>query len=332
VEQRWSSLDSRAPRSVRPPSKRSSECSPAAGDMAEQPASACICFSPSPPPAPQEGGSPEGFETRTAILAASLEVGKSGELLSMRPIAFLSAVLFVLAARLPSCVAQVASPPPPTLVVLISGFDSDPSPEQLTGKAARGQGNSGMYQLAGDLKRAGFPTLFFNWNGTVAGHYADKNPPGAKAIVSRLRAMHAKEKIEHLVLVGHSWGGHTMLEVAAALEADGEPTVELAIGVDPSSLGRGERADVLPSSIRRLVCFCTRNAFIWGAWEGGAPVEIVDLGDAAHEFMGDGRPNYAATFDVVAHNAVEWDERVHAAVVERVRRAVSAQGSSISED
>jgi pimeloyl-ACP methyl ester carboxylesterase len=222
-----------------------------------------------------------------------------------------------------SGVAQNPSGQPLTMVVLIAGFDSDASPDQMAGKAPRGHGNSGMYQLAGDLERAGFKTLFFNWNGTAAGKYAELNPPGATAIVTAIRDACANEEFERLVLIGHSWGGHTMLEAAAALEADAKVTVDLAIGVDPSSLGRGERAKALPACVRQLVCFCSRNAFIWGPWADGTPAEIIDLGDPAHGYLAEGRPNYAATFDVNAHNAVEWDPRVHAAVMDRITRAAA---------
>src|SRR5205814_6265739 len=96
----------------------------------------------------------------------------------------------------------------------MSGRMSDASADQISNKAARGQGNSGMYQLIGDLKNAGFTTMFFNWNGTSAGHYNDANVPGAKAVVAAIRETYAKDRKKHLVLVGHSWGGHTMLEVA----------------------------------------------------------------------------------------------------------------------
>jgi hypothetical protein len=108
-----------------------------------------------------------------------------------------------------------------------------------------------------------------------------------------------------------------MLEAAAALESDAMVTVDLAIGVDPSSLGRGERAKTLPACVRQLVCFCSRNAFIWGPWADGTPAEIIDLGDPAHGYLAEGRPN------VNAHNAVEWDPRVHATVMDRITRAAA---------
>ena len=228
--------------------------------------------------------------------------------------------LQTLAACAPFCLGQPAAPPSTTLVVLISGFKSDPTPAQIAGTSPRGTGNSGMYQLAGDLAAAGCRTMFFNWNGTPAGQGGRKKPPGAAAIVASIRDACAKAKVDRLVLVGHSWGGHTMLDVAHGLAAPPTIAIDLAIGVDPSSLSRGERMKRLPPNICRLTSFSTRNAFAWGAWKGEPRVENVDLGDPANGFMGPGQPNYAAPLDVPAHNATEWDERIHAAIIKRIAR------------
>jgi pimeloyl-ACP methyl ester carboxylesterase len=180
-----------------------------------------------------------------------------------------------------------------------------------------------MYQLMGDLKNAGFTTIFFNWNGTSAGHYNDDHAPGAKAIVAAIRDRYAKDKKKHLVLVGHSWGGHTMLEVAQRLNSEPTIKIEVAIGIDPTSVALGEPASQLPSNICKLVYFRTRNAFVWTAWKDETRVEAIDLGNPANGYMNNGKPDYAAAFDLTAHNAIEWDERVHAEIISRIKKTVA---------
>jgi pimeloyl-ACP methyl ester carboxylesterase len=219
-----------------------------------------------------------------------------------------------------------------TLVAVISGFKSDPSALQLSGKAPRWSGNSGMYQLMGDLKRAGFTTLFFNWNGTAAGKFKETSVPAAPGIAKAIRAVCEQEVIDSVMLVGHSWGGHTMLEVAAELNAEPVRRIDLAVGVDPSSIARGQRMTRLPGNVGRLVCFQTRNAFTWREWTDEPRAECVDLGSPANGFMVNGQPNYAAKFDVAAHNAVEWDERVHVAVVKRIEQAASTTNLNGAND
>lgn len=213
------------------------------------------------------------------------------------------------------------------LVVVISGRGSDASAEQISNKADRGTGTSGMYQLMGDLKEQGLKTMFFNWNGTRAGKFTEKNAPGSKAIVSAIRDEASKDKIKYLVLVGHSWGGHTMLEVSQKLNAKPTMKIDLAIGIDATSFGIGQRADRLSPNVCNLVCFHTRNVFTWIPWKNDPRVEDVDLGDPAKGFMIKGEPNYAAPFDIQAHNAIEWDQRVHSDVVRRIKKAVAVQDS-----
>jgi pimeloyl-ACP methyl ester carboxylesterase len=223
--------------------------------------------------------------------------------------------------------AETLSEPPSTLVVVISGRGSDASAEQISNKAARGSGSSGMYQLMGDLTKLGFKTMFFNWNGTPAGQFTEKNAPGATAIVSAIRNAVSKDKIKHLIVVGHSWGGHTMLEVSQKLNTKPTLKIELAIGIDATSFGLGPQADRLSPNVCKLICFHTRNAFTWIPWKNDPRIEDLDLGDPAKGFMVKGQPNYAAAFDIQAHNAIEWDERVHAAVLRRIKKTVTLPGS-----
>lgn len=232
-------------------------------------------------------------------------------------------IVLILAVHLPAHESRSAEPQKMfegPLVVVISGFRSDASAEQLAGTAPRGRGTSGMYQLTQDLKKAGFRTLFFNWNGTEAGKFTEQLPPGSEAITKAIHMACEECETRSLVVVGHSWGAHTMLEVAEELRTNGDRKIDLSIGVDPSSAARGERPDKLPSNIRQLVNFYTRNAFTWGAWRDDPRVENVDLGDAQHGFIGKGKPNYASAFDIAAHNAVEWDEQLHGAIVARIRQ------------
>ena len=59
-------------------------------------------------------------------------------------------------------------------IVVISGFESDPTAEQINGTSFRGHGNSGMFQLKNDLVEKGYDCSFFNWNGTQAGDIHNK--------------------------------------------------------------------------------------------------------------------------------------------------------------
>ena len=179
-----------------------------------------------------------------------------------------------------------------------------------------------MYQLMLDLEKAGFKTKFFNWNGTAAGQFTEKNAPGAEAIVASIRDVYAKTKIEHLILVGHSWGGHTMLEVAKGLTVEPTIKIDVAIGLDPSSLLRGERMKQLPPNVGKFVNFHTHNAFTWGEWNDEVRVENIDLGDPSNGFMVDGKPNYGAVLDLNAHNAAEWDEHIQAEMTKCIRTTV----------
>ena len=57
----------------------------------------------------------------------------------------------------------------PLFVAFIGGINSDPTAAQMAGAAQRGVGNSGMFQLAADLRQDGVAAEYFNWNGTAAG-------------------------------------------------------------------------------------------------------------------------------------------------------------------
>ena len=239
------------------------------------------------------------------------------------PLAYCVAILLAIATGHAVVLGQDTTESADLLVVVISGFDSDPSPAQIEKKSVRGRGNSGMYQLAGDIAARKIATQFFNWNGTAAGKYTQKNAPGASGIATFIRDIHANNPLKHLILVGHSWGGHTVIDVAKELANDPPIEVALAVCVDPSSFSRGQRPAELPSTIRSCVIYYTHNAFVWGPWLNSNRVENVDLGDAANGFKPKHGRNYSAKFDVSAHTASEWDEGIHEDVLHRINRRIA---------
>ena len=207
------------------------------------------------------------------------------------------------------------------LVVLIGGIDSDPTPAQIDGSAARQVGNSGLFQLAGDLKKKdGLIPEYFNWNGTRAGRIRDKNPPRAKGIANLIEEHQRRFPDDRVALIGNRWGGHTALEVLTDLrEREGMRPLDLAVFLDPSSTGRGPpKPKELPDNVKDAVNYSTRNSFVWGTWEVGDRLKNIDLGDAKSGFVVDGQPQYADKFNPSAHIAAEWDSRIHDDISKRV--------------
>jgi pimeloyl-ACP methyl ester carboxylesterase len=238
----------------------------------------------------------------------------------------LIAVVFVMHAPLRAAEPQartrvkLARRPPHLLVVLIGGIDSDPTPAQIERTARRQEGNSGLFQFAGDLQRESVLPEYFNWNGTRAGRIKDKNPPLARGIAEFIDGHLQKFPGDRVALVGNSWGGHTAFEVLEDLRERENPlAVNLAVFLDPSSTGRGPRQPKsLPVNVNRAVSYCTRNAFVWGRWNAGTRLEHIDLGNPALGFMRDGQPPYAAAFNFQAHVAAEWDQRIHEDILGRI--------------
>ncbi len=219
---------------------------------------------------------------------------------------------------------RLTTPAPPVCVVLIGGIDSDPTPAQIKGIAPRGQGQSGMFQLAGDLTNHGLNTEYFNWNGSRAGKIREK-PPLSAGIVQFIQERHAKQPTEQLAIIANSWGGHTAWEVCEALS---EPEIPIAVTVflDPSSLGRPQtaRPSQLPLCIRSARNYYTRNVFGWRELPNEARVVNVDLGDAKRGFLVTGGPKYDAALDTQAHIAAEWDPRIHREITEHVLSVLKA--------
>lgn len=206
------------------------------------------------------------------------------------------------------------------LAVLIGGWDSDPTPRQIAGTAGRGEGNSGLFQMAGDLKRERVIPEYFNWNGTRAGELKTAKPPGSGVISNLVRDHLQAHPFDRVALVGNSMGGHTALEVAEQLVKHEAPVaVHCVIFLDASSAGRAVgKPRLLPVNIDRAAHYYTRNVFVWGKWMPGPVLENIDLGDPASGYMSDGVPAYNATFDFRAHVAAEWDEKIHADIRRRV--------------
>lgn len=234
----------------------------------------------------------------------------------------ISLAMLMLAALCVSSVQAEGPPLPrpvsPVCVILIGGIDSDPTPEQIAGTAPRGQGQSGMYQLAGDLSREGLTTEYFNWNGSRAGKIKEK-PPLSAGIAQFIVNRHQQQPTEQLAIIANSWGGHTALEVCEALA---EPEVPIAVTVflDPSSFGRAKtaRPAQLPLCIRSARNYYTRNVFGWRELQSEERLVNVDLGNAEHGFLVKGGPKYDATFDTQAHIAAEWDPRIHREITQQV--------------
>lgn len=211
---------------------------------------------------------------------------------------------------------------PAVCVVLIGGIDSDPTPAQIAGTARRGEGQSGMFQLAGDLAAKGLATEYFNWNGTRAGKISEKAPSSA-GIVQWIREHHAKFPRQRLTIVANSWGGHTAWEVCEAL-AEAEIPIELALFLDASSTGRAKSARParLPKCIQSARNYYTRNLFGWREWPDEARLVNIDLGDPKQGFLVEGGPKYDSSFDVKAHIHAEWDQRIHEELVTQLVKLV----------
>lgn len=209
---------------------------------------------------------------------------------------------------------------PQLFVVFIGGMDSDPTPEQNAGTAQRRQGNSGLFQLCGDLREERVVAEYFNWNGTRAGALKAPNPPRSPGIADFIRDHAQSHPRDRIALVGNSWGGHTALEVAQNLRANDAPVaVSLVVFLDAASTGRATRPPKeFPENLNHIVQFHTRNVFVWKGLAPDRRLETIDLGDAGAGYMRDGKPAYNAPFDFQAHVAAEWDDRIHADIRRRL--------------
>lgn len=227
----------------------------------------------------------------------------------------------VLQAAEPTSAGVARAPVPRLYVVLIGGMHSDPTAAQIAGTAARREGNSGLYQLLGDLQlNDQVVAEYFNWNGTRAGQLNAPHPPRTEGIVNCIREHMQQSPGDRLAIVGNSWGGHTAIEVTQALLASDAPLAfDLAVFLDASSTARGKRKPKrLPININHAVHYFTHNLFVWGKWPAGDRLENIDLGDKACGYRSDGGPAYQSAFDFRAHVAAEWDDRIHADIKRRL--------------
>src|SRR5262245_52443187 len=100
---------------------------------------------------------------------------------------FARCLIVGLAATSSSFADEPPRPATATHVVLIGGFDSDPTPAQRNGTAPRGVGNSGMFQLRNDLLARQVSAEYFNWDGTPPGKINADDAPGTAAIIAHIR-------------------------------------------------------------------------------------------------------------------------------------------------
>ena len=208
------------------------------------------------------------------------------------------------------------------LAVLIGGIDSDPTPAQIAGTAARQEGNSGLYRFAGDVAGPRVIPEYFNWNGTRAGRIKAKDATGSRGIAGHIREHLQSFPSDRIAIVGNSWGGHTALEVAQQLlDSDAPLAVHLVVFLDASSAGRGPaRPRALPVNVNQAVSYYTRSIVVWGKWDAGARLENSDRADPANHFMVNGQPPYNAPFHARGHIAAEWDEEIHRDIKRRLLR------------
>jgi pimeloyl-ACP methyl ester carboxylesterase len=207
-------------------------------------------------------------------------------------------------------------------VILISGFESDPTASQIAGTSFRGSGNSGIFQMLGDLQTQKIDCQFFNWNGTDAGDIHNPSAGGTARIVESIAEVSRATPETRYIFVGHSWGAHTILEVAKSLEEFPEIQIHSAFVIDPSSLMRGERMKELPTNVPRLTNYYTGNMFCWGQWKDESRVENIALGDSANGF--NEHVDYGAALDTNAHTHAEWDEKIHADICSRIGSIVGS--------
>ena len=220
---------------------------------------------------------------------------------------------------------RAESPPKPLFVAFIGGFDSEPTAAQIAGKAERGVGNSGMFQLAGDLRGAGVAVEYFNWNGSAAGKIKEQQAPLSKGIAQKLRNQQAEHPQHKLAIVRNSWGGHTAWEVCQLLSEEPAVSCDLVVFLDASSVGRFDKSqpDKLPSNVRQAVTIATRNALGWKKWANEPRADFIDLGDPDHGFLKKPGPAYDSLFDVQAHISAEWDAAIHREIQKRLLKVVA---------
>ena len=205
------------------------------------------------------------------------------------------------------------------LVVLIGGFDSDPTPDQIAGQSEPGEGNSGLYDLGRELiQHERISCQYFNWNGTGPGQIEQRPAPAETSIVAAMRWHLTMRPNDRLAIVGNSWGGHTAVRVLEELMKSPEPlATQTLILLDAGSVGRNTPPpQLLPTNVCRIRQYATRNLFVWGELPRDRRLIRIDMGNPANGFPPVDKVDYARLFDLHSHIAVEWDPRVHQAVTD----------------
>ena len=87
----------------------------------------------------------------------------------------------------------------------------------------------------------------------------------------------------------------------------------------------------LPDNVKRAINYYTHNAFGWRDQLKSTRLTNIDLGDPQHGFLVPGGPQYDAAFNLSAHIAAEWDERLHAAIRRKIAGVVDASANHSAE-
>ena len=167
-------------------------------------------------------------------------------------------------------------------VILIGGFDSDPTKKQLNGTARRGRGSSGLYQLHRDLASIGTASRYFNWEGSDAGRLGRSGAPGPARIANYIRQYHLKNSHLKTAIIGASWGGYTALEVTELLNStENIIPVETLILVDASAFFRNLKGlPPISENVMHTINYFTHNRISTGVLTD-VRVENIDLGNSS---------------------------------------------------
>ena len=206
-------------------------------------------------------------------------------------------------------------------VILIGGFDSDPTKKQIKGSARRGRGSSGLYQLHRDLESMGTASRYFNWEGSDAGRLGRSGAPGPARIANYVRQFHLKNSRLKTAIIGASWGGYTALEVTEVLNStENVIPVETLILVDASAFFRNLKGlPPISKNVMHAINYFTHNRISTGALTD-VRVENIDLGNSINGFLRNHWARYNRRGDWRAHVLSQWDPYIHQDIHNRMAR------------
>lgn len=206
-------------------------------------------------------------------------------------------------------------------VILIGGFDSDPTKKQIKGTARMGRGSSGLYQLHRDLESMGTASRYFNWEGSDAGRLGRSGAPGPTRIINYIRQFHLKNSCLKTAIIGASWGGYTALEVTEGLNSkENVIPVEALILVDASAFFRNLKGlPPISENVMHAINYFTHNRISTGALTD-VRVENIDLGNSINGFLRNHWARYNRRGDWRAHVLSQWDPYIHQDIHNRMAR------------